>query len=308
MQTDLSFFGDSLRPDPAFALQPIQVPIRKKQGPLHRLQFVIEFVGPRSLSAGTAASLLSKEWYAALGNPTAFSMSTADVEWQTLSTSTAGSYDSLAIAWDLVSAQGEMSIQSAQHLLSIAEQFATYIQRRAMPMPVPEDVPKAIAQLKKVADNFDAGISLCVLPNERRVSEFELWVWCAQLGLTPNLVEGTFEWRVLAYDQPLFSLSPLNDSESFSAEGAKRGDQSEGVLIGFNIPRCPEPVAALDGMFKAADFLADKMYGKVYDENNKPLGDAGKKTLRSQLAGAVDALVQLGFPPGSTEALRLFAD
>src|SRR4051812_41249846 len=186
MPTLSEVFGDALQPDPAIALQPVQIPVRKRSGPMPRMQFVVEFVGPRSVSAGSAAALLSPQWYSALGDPQAFAMSAVDVEWQPLSATTAGSYDSLAIAWDLISDKGQLSTQSAQHLLATAEQFAAHIQRRAMPMPVPEDLPKAISQLKRVQDNFDAGVSLLVLANSQEVSEFELCVWCGKLGLTPN--------------------------------------------------------------------------------------------------------------------------
>jgi hypothetical protein len=233
-------------------------------------------------------------------------MSAADVEWQPLTATTAGSYDSLAIAWDLLSDKGQLSVQSAQHLVATAEKFAEALQRRAMPMPVPEDIPKAISQIKQVSDNFDAGISILVLPNSQRVSEFELWVWCAKLGLTPNLVEGTFDWIVPGSPLPLFSVSPVGETESFTLDGAQRGDQHDGILLGFSVPRSPEPLAGLEGMFKAADFLAEKMWGKVYDENSSPLTDRTKQTMRSQLADAAAALQKLGFAPGSPEALRLF--
>ncbi|HVT11558.1 MAG TPA: cell division protein ZipA C-terminal FtsZ-binding domain-containing protein [Fimbriimonadaceae bacterium] len=270
------------------------------------MQFVIEFVGPRSLSAGSAAALLSPEWQAALGNPQAFCMSAADVQWAPLTATSAGSYDSLALAWDLVTFKGQLSKQTAQHLLQTAEQFAQHIQRRAMAMPVPEDVPKALSHLKQVEQNFDAGVSILVLANSQEVSEFELWVWCAKLGLTPNLAEGTYDWIVPGSHLPLFSVSPVGDTESFTLEGAERGDKHEGVLLGFSIPRSPEPMAGLEGMFKAAAYFAEKMWGQVYDENNQPLTDAGKQTMRTQLAQAVDSLQRLGFPPGSSDCLRLF--
>jgi len=300
-------FGNDLQAEPAVALRPVQIPIRKRTGPSPRLQFVVEFVGPRSVSANAAAVLLNADWRSALGEPEVYAMSGADVEWKPLTPATAGSYDSLALAWDLRTLRGQLSKQSAQHLFATAERFAQQIQRRAMPMPVPEDVPKAISQIKQVSDNFDAGVSILVLPIKKEVGEYELWVWCAKLGLTPNVGEGTFDWIVPASPLPLFSVSPVGDTESFSLEGARRADKHEGVLLGFGIPHSPEPMAGLEGMFKAASYLAEKMWGKVYDENNQELTDSAKQTMRSQLAQAVEAMTKLGFPPGSTDALRLFA-
>jgi hypothetical protein len=306
MPTIAEVFGDALQPEPSVALPPIQIPIRKKSGPMHRLQFVIEFVGPRSVSVTSAAALLHPQWFSAFGEPQAFAMSAADLEWQPLTPVTAGSYDSLAIAWDLITPKGQLSVQTARHLVGTAEQFAQHIQRKVMPMPVPEDVPKALSQLKKVQDNFDAGVSILVLPSSGVVNEFELWVWCAKLGLTPNLAEGSFEWIVPSSTLPLFSVSPLGDSEIFTLEGAKRGDQREGALLGFNIPRSPEPMAGLEGMFRAADFLAGRMGGAAFDENNKQLTDKARQTLRHQMVEAVTTMQKLGFAPGSPECLKLF--
>jgi len=287
-------------------LQPVQIPVRTRTGPSPRLQFVVEFVGPRSVSAGLAAALLSPEWFAALGQPQAFCMSTADVEWQPLTAAVAGSYDSLAVAWDLQAGGGSLTRATARHLLATAEQFANHIQRRAMPMPVPDDVPKAISQLNQVSDNFDAGVSILVLPISKTVSEFELWIWCAKLGLTLNSGEGTFDWMVPSSRLPLFSVSPVGDTESFSLGAAQRGDRREGVLLGFSVPRSPEPIAGLEGMFKAASVLADRMPGTIYDENNRKLTERTQQTMRDQLADAVAALTKLGFAPGSPESLRLF--
>lgn len=233
-------------------------------------------------------------------------MSTADVQWRPLTATNSGSYDSLALAWDLVTFKGQLSKQTAQHLLQTAEQFAQHIQRRAMPMPVPEDVPKALSQLKQVQQNFDAGVSILVLANSQSVSEFELWVWCAKLGLAPNLAEGTFDWLVPGSPLPLFSVSPVGDTESFTLEGAQRGDKHQGVLLGFSVPRSPEPMAGLEGMFAAAAALAGKMWGQVFDENNRPLTESTKQTMRAQLAQAVDSLQKLGFAPGSSDCQRLF--
>lgn len=300
-------FEDNLRPDPALALAPPQIPVRKRSGPMPRLQFVVEFVGPRSLPAREAVQLIGPPWYGGLGEPQVFAMSAAHVEWAPLESAASGSYDSVALAWHLISDKGQLSKGTAQHLLETAEQFAGHIQRRAMPMPLPEDVPKAIAQLKQVQANFDAGVSLLVMSNSRQVSEYELWIWCAQLGLTPNLHEGTFDWMAPSSPLPLFSVSPIGETESFTLEGAQRGDQHEGVLLGFSLPRSPEPKAGLEGMLKAAAHLGERMWGTVFDDGNRPLDDGGIRTMWQQVADAVDAMVRLGIPPGSPEAIRLFS-
>ena len=104
------YFGEPLRPDPAIALAPIEVTIPLKSGPLHRVQFVIEFVGPRSVPALAAIHLLGSEWYSALGQPFIHAMRPADLHWHPLTNSTDGSYDSLALSWDLLSPKGQETL------------------------------------------------------------------------------------------------------------------------------------------------------------------------------------------------------
>jgi len=233
-------------------------------------------------------------------------MSPGDLEWVPLPSAPVGSFDSIALAWDLVSPQGELSSGAAQHLLETAKQLESTLSRRAMPLPIPADVPQAISQLRQVEENFDAGISLLVLPRSEQVSEYELCVWCAKLGLTANFAGGTFDFVVPGSPLPLFSASPLGDSESFTLEGAQRGDPCEGLLLGFSVPRSPEPMGGLEAMTRAAGVLAEKMWGIVYDENNAPLTSAGVDAIRHELIQACRALDQLGMPPGCPEALRLF--
>jgi hypothetical protein len=67
-------------------------------------------------------------------------------------------------------------------------------------------------------------------------------------------------------------------------------------------------MAALEGMFKAADYLAGRMGGAAFDENNKQLTDKARQTLRQQMADAVTTMQKLGFAPGSPECLALFSD
>src|SRR6185312_8968382 len=140
-------FGRQLEPDPAVALPDPEIRINPKKGPLYKVQYVLEFVGPRSVPASMACSLLRPEWYAALGQPQVFSMQPADLSWGMLTAKTEGSYDSLALTWDLLSLAGTLSSASAQHLLTIAEQFGSAINRRVAALPVPAEVDQAAARL-----------------------------------------------------------------------------------------------------------------------------------------------------------------
>ncbi len=55
-------------PNPGVALPP-PASLTEKSGPLHRVELVIEIVGPKSMPAKSVAALLQPDWFRALGEP-----------------------------------------------------------------------------------------------------------------------------------------------------------------------------------------------------------------------------------------------
>src|SRR5688572_32004658 len=108
-----SVFGQTLSRDPRVGLPNPPAPKTERPGPEHKVQFVVELVGPRSCLASSAATLLDPKWFQALGQPHLYSMAPADKDWQTLTARADGSYDSLALAWDMVADRGELTSQAA---------------------------------------------------------------------------------------------------------------------------------------------------------------------------------------------------
>lgn len=298
-------FDPPLAPDPVVALPAPQVMPFDKPGPLHRVQFTIEFVGPRSVPAAHAAHLLTPDWFHALGEPYAFVMRPADTAWRPLDGSPDGSYDSLALAWDYLSPRGALSTASARHLLSTAERFGQGIARRAMALPPPEDVDRLVASLLEIHENLDVGVGLSVHPLTGRVSERELWIACARLGLvlTPS---GSYDWVAPGHPSPLLSVTPVGTTEAFSPEGVQRGETHEGVSLGFNVPRCPSPTQGLEGLFRVADTLAASTHGQIYDDSGNPFGPRSKEEMRQGVVQASTLLEEVGLRAGSPEALRVF--
>src|ERR1700679_3887816 len=108
-------FDPPLGPDPELALsEPAVTPY--PSGPAHRAQYVIELVGPRSVPASAAAQLWTQSWQNALGRPEIYCMSPADTSWQPMTDRKDGSYDSIALCWDMVSPLGRLNSQSANQL------------------------------------------------------------------------------------------------------------------------------------------------------------------------------------------------
>lgn len=300
-------FGQPLVSDPTVALPPLDIVLPVKSGPLHKVQFVIEFVGPRSIPAPAAAHLLGAEWYQALGQPQLHAMRPADLHWQSLTPNTDGSYDSLALSWDLISAKGTFSSASAQHLFQTAERFAPFIQRRAVPLPIPADVKPVVDALLEVRDALDIGFALQVYGPPQGYAERNLWVTCARLGLSFGS-EGSFDWNLPGASDPLFSITPFGTTDAFSLAGVQSGLHHEGVTIGFHLPICPAPAQALQGCFHAAQVFSRDLGGQVMDDDGRKLNDRVKDELRGNLREAISLFARAGMTTGSPEARKLFAE
>lgn len=298
-------FGGPLQRDPSFALAaaPASPPVRP--GPLHRVQYVIELVGPRTATAAQIKALLQPNWFQALGQPAIFVMAAADASWRPLvETDAAGAYDSIALAWDMVKDGHKLGKASAQHLLHTAESFANAVGRKAMPMPPPDDVDSAVRVLGSLQENFDVGVNLSVLPQVALFPEKEIWIGCAALGLdlSPN---GLFEWKA-AGSEPVLGVGPLTNYPGFSLAQVSAGVVHEGLDIGFSLPRSPDPMNGLEACFRVAEYLGRRLGGVPVDEDDQPLTERSKATLRDQLREGDRALRSAGIAPGSAEALKLF--
>ncbi|MBC8065129.1 MAG: hypothetical protein H7Y17_09885, partial [Chlorobia bacterium] len=278
----------------------------ERPGPEHRVQFVIELVGPRSCPAVTAASLLDQQWHDALGKPQVFAMSPADKDWQELTPRTDGSYDSIALAWDLAPDQGELTSQAAAHLFQVAESFGTHIQRRAMPLPPPADVNRYVAILRELKDSLDIGVEILMVPRAANFPERDVWIALAELGydLKPS---GFFEIWAQGSTDPLVTVTPTGGQDAFALSSVERGVTHPGLLIGFSLPLSQNPTYSLDAAYRTADHLCAKLNAAAFTDADQMLGHSARNELSSNLMAAVRTMVGAGIEPGSRAAKRLFS-
>jgi hypothetical protein len=300
-----SAFGEPLAKDASIALPDTAFPVRSTPGPVRKQQFVIELVGPRTVPAPAVASLLEPHWQSPLGNPQIFVMAGADQHWRVLeSGDPSAAYDSIALAWDILSPRGHLSQASAQQLWSVSESLAQQLQRRAIAMPMPDEIDGYIRALTELRESLDVGVNLSVVSSGFPMAEKEIWKACAALGmhLSPT---GLFQWLPSGSHLPLFEVAPL-ESNCFSLGQVLSGTCHSGITIGFRVPCCPNPAAALGECFKVADVLAARCGGTALDEDDAPLTPQARTNALASLSKAVDALSRAGLIPGSTEALKLF--
>jgi hypothetical protein len=258
--------------------------------PTRAVQFVLELVGPRTVPTAQAAELLRPDWRAALGQPELWSMRPADTAWQPLRALMHGSYDSIALAWDMVTPQGDLSPASATHLVSVAERFANAIGRRAIPLTAPADLPQEARRLKRATEALDAGLSVLVVsPIPVAVSEFGREL--ENLGLTPK--DDEWGWFAPDHPEPLFAATPFESP------------MTDGLTLGFRLARCPDPNVALEGLLSVVDALSRSGLA-AFDEDRRPLSAATRENLRQEIRAGTQALTSIGFTPGSWPALKAF--
>lgn len=260
------------------------------RAPVRAAQFVVELVGPRTTPATQAADLLRPDWRAALGHPELWAMRPADTAWQPLRAASHGSYDSLALAWDLATPTGELSTASAGQLVGIAERFASGLGRRAIPLTAPADVPREVRRLRSAQNALDAGMAvLLIAPRPVATSEFGREL--ESLGLSPLGEE--WAWMAPHHPEPLFAATPFEETVS------------DGLTLGFRLPRSPDPNVAIEGLFRVVDVLGRSGLA-AFDEDRRPLTAATRESLRQGARAAAQALASAGLTPGSWAALKTF--
>lgn len=269
---------------------------------MRQVQFVIEMVGPRTVASESVKGLLHPQWANLLPEAEIFVMSGADASWRILnSADPAGAYDSVALAWPI----SRVSAQTAQQYWNVCEDFAKQVGRRALAIPVPQDIPATLRHLQEVRESLDIGVNFALEPVFGAFAEKGIWQVAAALGLDLS-PSGCFEWRAPGAQRPLLEVLPEGSHANFSLAQAQGGATHEGLTTGFSVPVCPYPAEALDGCIHVGAVYADRLKGRFLDEDNQPVTEAVGKRMKSNLAAAVDALNRAGFPPGSAQALALF--
>jgi len=260
---------------------------------------VIEIVGPRSIAGSAVKALLDPKWLDRLGKPAIFVMGPADSRWRTLAADDpTGSYDSLALAWDLLKHHGALRTESARHLLSVAHAYAEQVQRRALPLPVPDDVDAMREALEALREALDIGVDVAVAFPQGGVAEAELVAKLEARGLTS--MGDSYAWSVPGWDEPLLYATACEDEPPFPS-GDPMGRHTS-LCLGFSIPRNPVPRKALDALLLLADDLTQEFHGVAFADGT-PLVST---TMLALLDQALLAFQRANRQPGSPEARLLF--
>lgn len=296
--------GEELGADPTRELQPLRLPpFEPTVGPYLKVQYVIELVGRDPIPAEAAKELLSSGAQSSLGEPEVFVMSPLDRRWKVLwQGEQDAAFDSLALAWDLVSSRGRISEASAKALWERCEQVASRLNRKAVPLPMPEDAASRAAALEEFRDAMDIGVDIAVM-NAGGLSTEVVVKTAYALGYRLGASQ-LLEYRQSGWPEALLAVFPLGNATEFDPS---RHGTLEGVGVGYQVAANPDPEGALRAALHTAKELAAACSATAFLEEGEPLTPAGEQMLFRNLSAALDTFDQAGIEPGSPEALRLFA-
>lgn len=110
-----------------------------------------------------------------------------------------------------------------------------------------------------------------------------------------------------AHDAGGHSLFTLANQEEtpFPLDG--RGLTTQGVTLLFDVPRVADGVNVFDRMTEFGFSLADRLSGRLVDDNGRAVTNDSLNRDRTRLQGFYDRMEQRDIPAGGERALRLFA-
>jgi hypothetical protein len=156
------------------------------------------------------------------------------------------------------------------------------------------------ALLRKVGGQ--AGLRL--VPASGSFASRDVWRALYSLGLEWGSMDlfhwsggtGTSQFRVLSSGNPPY----------FLPERAAEGERVPGLVLEYDLPRSPDPLAVFDRMAVALSYLRSILGGRPLTSHGAELDAERLDEERDALEDAVQALTNAGIAPGSETARRFF--
>lgn len=226
----------------------------------------------------------------------------AENRWTEINAHTPGSVNKVRASLQLANRQACVSTNDL-------ERFYTQLQRvcdqfLAVPrLPPRADVLQKAVELDKFCSDVDIQIAINLIATSAPFVGTKLRGLAEAVGMVLG-GDGSYH---LCDDagQTLFTLSNL-DPVPFSPEQLRQL-QSQGLVLTLDIPRTPNPAHTFDRMISFGQHLADKLEGKLVDDNRVALTDRSISLIRSQIYQFELQMERQSISAGSSLALRLFA-
>ncbi len=296
--------------DAAHLLSPLRLPSPTPAltGPHPGTEFVIDLLGEEPVEGAQVRAALTPERRTALGFGRLWGQPAGYDVWALVSeTHPATQFSALALCWSLPALLSE-GVEMARDLAVFtgqAARLAADLKRTVSPRERPEAAVRRAEQLSRLRVRFSRSVEMRLMPVNRLFPARAVWRAVYALGLRWGNMD-LFHALDAAQRVSLFTVSAAGQTGYFLPERAAQGEGIPGIVLGFELPRSPDPLAGYDRMAVALAYLRQNLGGQPATCDGGDLDADRLETDRDELEAMISEMARAGIAPGSPEAARFF--
>ena len=296
-----------LRPKPA-SPEPVVEEEVSHEEPFGSIDFIVFLPGKTPVIRDAALGIYKQNEYVIEKPHRLYGQRAGSQTWSNLAKDRSEiSYDLLALALQLADRSGAVNESELNAITQIGLKLADALNRPTrFNMTFEQALEKAVA-LDKFCASFDVIATINVVADsvpafrgpsiERAAEEAHLEFGSRNIFHRKNGAKNGSRY--------LYSLANLYHPGSFDP---LRLDvfQTQGLTLFMPVPCVPDPAAVFVEMTDSARTLARRLGGKLFDQDRKPLTEAGLAAIKAQIQDISERMTAHGIAPGTLNATRLF--
>jgi len=269
------------------------------------IDFTISLPGKKSISRNRALGLFKQNEYM-LEKPRAIhGLRHVTRVWTNLEADPeATEYDDLKLALQMVDDSGAVEESELNTFIQMGLTFGDQFKRRTLFSLDVDDAIVIARGLDEFCKQNDVIASINVVAN-------------SPVGFPGNTIAAVAndmglrfgEMNIFHYygenGQLEYSMANLFQPGNFDRDNLDKF-RTKGLTLFTQVPRVIDCVKIFGDMVTVAMLLADRMGGRLVDQDMKSLTESGINAIRSQIEKIADEMRTRGVPPGGEAALRLF--
>jgi FtsZ-interacting cell division protein ZipA len=256
----------------------------------------LKFAAPTMANYGPLLNSLRR-----IGKPVRAFGRRVDGAWEALSSHPRSAFDLVEFGLQMADRSGALSQDQLDMFSRALYEFAAE-EGGAVTCPDKPEALKLARDLDLFCMDVDVLIGLNVVSADSRPFTSEAM---HGLALESNLsleADGSFHARD-SQGHTLFTLANQGE-EPFPRDG--RGLTTHGVTLLFDVPRVADGLAVFDRMTQLGFDLANRLEGRLVDDNGRAVSEDSLNRDRSRLLAFYQRMEARGVPAGGERSLRLF--
>lgn len=225
-----------------------------------------------------------------------------DGRWEMVTSNSRSAYSQMELGLQLADRSGAIAQDQLDAFCRALYTFAADA-GGAVICPEKDEALELAQELDMFCMNVDVLMGLNVISGDAHPFTSEaVHTQASAIGLTLER-DGIYYARD-AQGHSLFTLTNQEETP-FPKDG--RGLVTRGVTLLFDVPRVADGVKIFDRMTDFGFSLADRLSGRLVDDNGRAVSNDSLNRDRSRLVGFYARMEKQGIPAGGERALRLFA-